>query len=97
MNARIVSRDWTTTFWLSSPPPPDHYETELSATRDALVAVGAMFDAEVNYDEIEESVEALPEYKHMLYFVPCLLPKEACIDALRRRSCPIVGGNWFLA
>ena len=65
-------------------PPPGHYETALSATHDALADVRRMFNAEVDYDEIEESVEALPEYKHMLYFVPCLLPKEACIDALRR-------------
>ena len=64
-------------------PPPDHHEATLSATRDALADVRRMF-GEVDNDDIHATLEKMPEYKYMLYFVPCLLSREACIEALRR-------------
>lgn len=64
-------------------PPPGHHETELSVTRDALVDVQRQF-GEVDYDGIRATLEKMPEFKYMLYFVPCLLSREACIEALRR-------------
>ena len=64
-------------------PPPGHHETVLLATRDALVDVRRTL-GKVNNDDMYQSLEKIPEYKYMLYFVPCLLSREACIEALRR-------------
>ncbi len=65
-------------------PSPSHREFEQSFTRDALADVQRRFGEEPDYDDIEATVQGLPEFKYMIYFVPCLLTKEACIDALRR-------------
>lgn len=64
-------------------PPPSHRELEQSVTRDALADVQRMSGREPDYREIDAQVRAMPEFKYMIYFVPCLLPREACIEALR--------------
>ena len=63
--------------------PPGHHEATLSATRDALVELQRQI-GEVDHDDIRTTLERIPEYKYILYFVPCLLSKEACIEALHR-------------
>lgn len=65
-------------------PPASHHELEQSVTRVALADIQSRSGEEPNYDDIEATVQALPQFKHMIYFVPCLLPKEAYIDALKR-------------
>lgn len=64
--------------------PPGHHERALSATREGLENIHRQFRDEVDYDEIDARLEKMEEYKYILYFVPCLLSKETCIDALQR-------------
>ena len=64
--------------------PPGHHEKVLAATREGLANVRRQFREEVNYDEIDARLEKMEEYKYILYFVPCLLSEETCIDTLQR-------------
>ena len=63
-------------------PPLSHHEAELSYTREALADVQRL-SGEVDHDRINATLQTMPEFKYMLYFVPCLLSKESCIEALR--------------
>ena len=67
-------------------PPPDHHDSALAFTRAALSDVKRTLGEAPDLDEIEAQLQTQPEYKLMIYFVPCVLSKEVCIDALRRAS-----------
>lgn len=64
--------------------PPGHHEATLAATRHGLENLPLQHRNEVNQDEINAILENMEEHKYILYFVPQLLTKEACIDALQR-------------
>ncbi|MDE0716951.1 MAG: endonuclease NucS [Rhodospirillaceae bacterium] len=64
--------------------PAGHHERVLEATREGLAKVQRRYTNEVDYNAINSQLEKLEEYKFILYFVPQLLAREACIEALRR-------------
>jgi len=64
--------------------PSGHHEKVMAATRESMANVRRQFADEIDYEDIDKQLEKMEEFKYILYFVPQLLSKEACLEALKR-------------